>query len=207
MLPLALLSCQPRVSAIQTAIAQTEAADRTTASLIQTAIAQTQVAWANIGVGTTAADAASVPTSGAGADACSVSNPVVSNWLRDTDAADALTISGQEAALDLYMKPRDSGKREAEDWERRTHEAYDLMKEYQPVPSCLSSYHRHVTETLLQLSLSFSEIRLDYVAMDSGEDFRPHLSATKAYMAAVLEASEASVDEWNRLQGLGLPSP
>lgn len=137
-------------------------------------------------------------------DECSQSNPIVDNWLRETTPADTLTLSALQAAGDLYSNPRDTGKQEALDWQQRTVQAYDFMKEYQPIPQCLVDYHNLVTETLLQLSLTFSELELAYVAIDSNQDYKPHLNAAKESLSAALEASKASVNEWDKLKSSGL---
>ncbi len=135
---------------------------------------------------------------------CSQSNPIVADWLRETTPADTLTLTALQAAVDLYSNPRDTGKQEALDWQQRTIQAYDFMKEYQPIPQCLVTYHNLVTETLLQLSLTFSELELTYVAIDARQDHEPHLSAAKQHLADALKASEASVGEWGRLKSQGL---
>lgn len=135
---------------------------------------------------------------------CSQSNADVEKWLRETTYADTLTVTALQAAGDLYLNPRDTGKQEALDWQKQTMEAYDFMKEYQSIPQCLVNYHDLVTETLFQLSMTFSELELTYVAMDANQDYESHLNAAKQFMSSALNASEASVAEWSRLNDLGI---
>lgn len=145
-----------------------------------------------------------LPTTTLASEDCSQSNPIVVNWLRETTPADTLILSALQVATELYSNPSDTGRQEALDWQERTIQAYDFMQEYQPVPECLVTYHNFVTETLLQLSLTFSELELAYAAIDANQDHKPHLDSAKQHLSLALEASEASVNEWDRLKSLGL---
>lgn len=135
-------------------------------------------------------------------DDCSPSNPAIANWLRETEPADTLSLSALQTAADLYSNPSDTGKEEALDWQERTIQAYDFMKEYQPVPECVVAYHNLVTETLYQLSVVFSELELAYVAMGANQEYKTHVDAAREHLSAAHEASQASVDEWNKLEEL-----
>ncbi|MBU1869709.1 MAG: hypothetical protein KJ818_04480, partial [Candidatus Omnitrophica bacterium] len=131
---------------------------------------------------------------------CSITNTSIENWLRDTTPADTLSVSALQSAYDLYSNPRDTGKLEAIDWQKRTIEAYTFMRDYYPVPQCYAQYHDLITEELSQLSLTFSELELVYIAMDSNQPFEPYLDAAKQHLLAALDASILAVEEWNSVK-------
>ena len=118
-------------------------------SSIQTAIAQTQVVEIPA-ISSTKNLSPTIKvevTYTATSEDCSLSNPVVANWLRETTSAETLSIAALQEAADLYSNPRETGKQDALDWEQRTMQAYDFMLEYQPVPQCLITYHNLVQLT------------------------------------------------------------
>jgi hypothetical protein len=141
-------------------------------------------------------------------DDCLASNPVLSQWLRETTPADTVALTALQAASDLYANPSDTARIQALDWQRRTTEAYDFMVTYTAVPECLRTYHDSVTDTLLKLSLGFSELTLVYVSMDSDQEYQSHLRAAGDHFADAIQSSNASTTEWDRLEALGFgPGP
>jgi hypothetical protein len=181
-----LTACGPSQRSIQTAIAQTQVVEIPT-------ISSTKNLSPTIKVEVTYT---------ATSEDCSQSNPVVANWLRETEATDTLSVAALQEADDLYSNPRETGKQDALDWQERTLQAYDFMLEYQPIPQCLITYHNLETEMLYQLSLTFSELALVYIAIDANQDFEPSLRAAKQHLVDALDASIASVEEWTKVDRL-----
>lgn len=142
------------------------------------------------------------PKSSPEENSCSLSNKQVDKWMRNTLNVDSLTVAAYQSAFELYQNPRDSGKLDALDWQKRTLEAYNFMKEYRDIPSCLITYHNLQTDMLHELSLTFSEIVLVYVAMDTSEDFSLPLDEARTHLFNAYEINELIVDEWNRLNNL-----
>ena len=132
-------------------------------------------------------------------DDCSLSNKQIDKWMRDTLNVDTLLLTAYQSAYELYQNPSDSGKLDALDWQKRTLESYNFMKEYQDIPSCLLTYHNLMTDMLSELTSTFSEIVLVYVAMDTSEDFEPYLNEARTHLYNAYKISELKVDEWERL--------